>query len=73
MPAFEGIAALLKENEGPYVLGREVSFADFVIAGLFRFLSRLDHGGDVYGRAMGVDERLGEHVEATKQWLVRED
>ena len=71
-PNFKDIAKFLGEKDGPYVLGEEVSFADFVIAGFFKFMQKVDQG-DVYERAVGIDARLKEHVEACAKWFERED
>ncbi|SMY19031.1 unnamed protein product [Zymoseptoria tritici ST99CH_1A5] len=69
---FQGIRALLAENEGPYVLGKEASFADFVLAGLWRMLERVDRDGDVYGRIM-KDETFQKHHDACRQWQEKDD
>jgi glutathione S-transferase len=71
---FEGIKAMLEENnDGPYVLGKEVTFADFILAGLWTMLERVDRDGDVFGRTIGFDESFRRHYEACKGWLERDD
>ena len=73
-PVLGKIKQLLHEDEsGPYVLGKEVSFADFILAGLWRFYQRVDKDGDLYGRVMKYDGSLVKHHEACKKWLERED
>ncbi|TKA83965.1 hypothetical protein B0A55_00236 [Friedmanniomyces simplex] len=74
-PGLEALRALLREHrgEGPYVMGTRVSFADFVIAGFWRFLQVLDEGGDLFGRGIGFDGVFMSHFEACKGWLERDD
>jgi glutathione S-transferase len=57
------------------VLGDEVSYADFVLAGFWAFLKRLDKDGDLFGRVMGFDEggAFRRHWEACQPWLERDD
>jgi hypothetical protein len=65
----------LGENggDGPFVLGGEASYADFVLAGFWAFLKKLDQGGNLFGRIMGVDEAFGRHWEACQPFLERDD
>ncbi|KAK3678884.1 hypothetical protein LTR78_001337 [Recurvomyces mirabilis] len=72
-PGIEQLRAILRENpDGPYVMGKIVSFADFIIAGFFRFGEILDRDGDIFGRSMKIDENFGKHYEACKKWLERD-
>ncbi|KAF2215693.1 hypothetical protein CERZMDRAFT_34457 [Cercospora zeae-maydis SCOH1-5] len=72
--AMDLIVALLEENEGKYVQGGdEPSFADFILAGVFRFSEIVDKEGDLFGRVMGYHGALKEHYEACKPWLKRDD
>ena len=72
-PHIDALREILKEHpEGPYVMGKTVSFADLIIAGFFRFAEILDQDGDYFGRAMKIDESFGRHYEACKQWLERD-
>jgi glutathione S-transferase len=80
--AWEGAEGGLKElgkilgengGDGPFVLGGEASYADFVLAGFWAFLKKLDQGGDLFGRIMGVDEAFGRHWEACQPFLERDD
>jgi len=74
MPSIREIAAILHEHEdGPYVLGEKASYADLIIAGYWAFAKKLDKGGDVFGRGMGVDEVFGRHWEACQKFLERDD
>ena len=71
-PGLQELRTILNENEGPYVLGKEPSFADFAIAGLFRFVQLLDRG-DLYDRLMGYDKAFPEQFKACGKWFERED
>lgn len=65
---------LLRENgEGPFIMGNEPTFADFILAGFWRFVERLSVDGDLLERFMGFDERFGEHLKACRPWLERDD
>jgi glutathione S-transferase len=71
---WKDLVAILGENGGgPFVLGEEASYADFVLAGLWAFFKKLDKDGDLFGRVMGVDEAFGKHWEACQPWLERDD
>ncbi|KAK4541527.1 hypothetical protein LTR36_007973 [Oleoguttula mirabilis] len=68
------LKGILHEHEdGPYVMGERVSFADFILAGLWRFVQILDEGGDLFERGMKIDESIPKHYEACKKWLERDD
>ncbi|KAK0314648.1 hypothetical protein LTR01_001472 [Friedmanniomyces endolithicus] len=73
-PGMEKLRAILHEHEeGPYVMGKTVSFADFHIAGFWRFVQVLDEDGDVFDRGMRFDESFPKHFDACKEWLRRDD
>ncbi|KAK5111493.1 hypothetical protein LTR85_011840 [Meristemomyces frigidus] len=69
-PGFAALREFLtanKEDEGPFVLGSKVSFADFIIVGALQSLRRIDE--TVYARFIeqdGVTLRLNE---ACAEWL----
>jgi glutathione S-transferase len=69
----EEVRGLLGEHAGPFVLGEEPSYADFILAGVWGFCERLDQGGDLYGRLMEMDEKFREHHEACRPWMKRDD
>ncbi|KXT13826.1 hypothetical protein AC579_35 [Pseudocercospora musae] len=56
-----------------FVLGEEVSFADFVLAGFWRFLERVDVDGDLWARVKTFDSKFGRHRVAVANWLERDD
>jgi glutathione S-transferase len=72
-PHIQKLGELLREKKGPFILGEDVSFADFVVGGLFVFLKRLDRDGDVYGRLLGMDEAFGKHFQAIEKVFERDD
>lgn len=73
-PGLDEVRALLHEDEsGPYVMGTEPSFADFVLAGMWRFYERLDRGGDLFPRLMKYDGAFQAHCDACRPWLERDD
>jgi len=73
-PGIDELKAILHEHEeGPYVMGKTVSFADFIVAGLWRFVEILDEGGDLFERGMKMDEAFTKHYEACGEWLRRDD
>lgn len=73
--AVEPITKLLTLIKGPYVLGDEVSYADFVIVGFLHFVRRV--GGEerwekiVHGD-WDEDKKLEDMYERCKQWLTRD-
>lgn len=68
------IKNILYENEdGPYVMGTEASFADLVLAGFWKFVQKLDDSGDLTGKILGFDPSLERHYQACKEWLQRDD
>lgn len=73
-PGLAEIKALLHENGGTYIMGNEPSFADFVLAGFWRFTELLDKDGDLHGRIMEFDRAsFSKHYEACKQWMEKLD
>ncbi|KAI1082070.1 putative glutathione S-transferase [Whalleya microplaca] len=73
-PHLETVTAWLKENgDGPYFLGKTVSFTDFVWAGFLIFLRRI--GEDVYEKALEVTGDKEVHLkllEGVKPWAQRD-
>jgi glutathione S-transferase len=67
----EEVAQLLRKEGGPFFLGSGVSYADFVIAGLWRFLERGDK--EVLERALNMDAAFRPHYSACTLWLERDD
>lgn len=73
-PGLQEIKDLLRENsEGPYVQGTEPSFADFILAGFWRFMELLDKDGDLQGRIMEFDASFAKHYAACKKWMEKVD
>lgn len=76
-PHLEELARVMRENKmsgaGPYVLGKEVCFADFVIAGAFAFLKELDRLGDLFDRVVELHPEFKEHWEACQPFMEKDD
>ena len=70
-PLLVELAAVLKESEGPFVLGEEVSYADFVLASMMVFLERCCAGS--VRRFEDVDEGFGRLWRACEGWMERDD
>lgn len=60
-----------KKDEGPFVLGSEVCYADFVVASLFETLSRI--GKDIHEKLMSYDENFVKLHEACKPWMEKDE
>lgn len=58
-----------------FVLGgsETPSFGDFILAGYWRFLERVDQDGDLTKRIMLFDQQFGRHRVAMGRWLERDD
>ncbi|GAB7358875.1 hypothetical protein MBLNU230_g4098t1 [Neophaeotheca triangularis] len=71
---FEMLGRLLRERpEGPYALGKEVCYADFVVMGLWVFLRVLGER-DLWERVEGMEGGVFEsHFEACRGWAERDD
>ena len=65
------VARLLKTNGGPFFLGKQVSYADFILVGFLHFLKRIDIS--MYERAVDLDPALKTVYEASQKWLSRDD
>jgi glutathione S-transferase len=72
-PNLSQLARVLKENGGPFFLGKTVSYADFIVVGFFQFLKCLSYDGDVFDRAMQIDPSFPVLYEACAEWLKRDD
>ncbi|KAK3049861.1 hypothetical protein LTR09_008781 [Extremus antarcticus] len=71
-PHLKELNEILMEKEGKFVLGEKVSFADFVIAGFWAFVRKVDKEGDVEGRVYVYPSFKG-HWEACRGWFERDD
>ena len=69
--AIDDLAAFISETEGPFVDGKEVSYADFVIVSSFYFLRRIDE--KYFERLMANAKPLVQQFEACAQWFERDD
>ena len=60
-----------KRDEGPFVLGSEVSYGDFTIVSVFECVERTSK--EDYGKLMALDPSFGKLHEACRVWLERDD
>ena len=75
-PHLDEITAMLKEDSsGPYFLGRQVSYVDFVWGGFLIFMQRI--GSDVWEallKTVGEDADVhGKLLLGLDQWSLRND
>lgn len=71
-PVLAEVEALMREHEGPFFLGEEVSYADFVWVGFLIFMQRNGVLEEVY--KVSGDAKLHRDVwEATAKWHARND
>ena len=62
---------MLAENgDGPFVMGKEVSYADFLIVGFMRMFERI---GALEGIVKVDREAFGGLLEACRGWMERND
>lgn len=69
--AIKSMAALLKENDGPFLMGDELSYGDFILASAIHFLGRIDKSDGE--RLVGMDPALGRLMDATKKYFEKSD
>ncbi|KAI5467466.1 hypothetical protein BGZ63DRAFT_345739 [Mariannaea sp. PMI_226] len=70
-PFIQQVEALLKENqEGPFFLGKTVSYADFIWAGFILFIQRNGFLEDLYN-VCGDSQLHKDLIEATEPWHKR--
>ena len=60
-----------KKDDGPFVLGSQVSYGDFVIASFFESIERVDK--QHYDRMVGYDESFKRLHEVCRPWLERDN
>lgn len=72
-PHIRELADLLKENGGPFFMGKTVSYADFIVVGSLQFWKRLSYDGDLFDRLMCIDHSFLKLYEACAEWLKRDD
>lgn len=70
-PVIQEMGKLLQEKEGgPFVRGREVSYADFYLLGYLRMLERLGEG--LLGRVVEIEPSFGRLYDAGRVWIERD-
>lgn len=74
-PYLEEITALLKEDSsGPYFMGEEVSYSDFIWGGFLHFFTKI--GKEEFSRVLEVAGDRDVHLklmDALKEWTARDD
>lgn len=73
-PLLEELTGLLKENEGPFFEGTEVTYADFVWAAALLFFQTV--GGEVFQELLKASGDARPHLdllEAVRPWSERRD
>lgn len=73
-PGFAALKEFLasnKKDEGPFILGSQVCYADFIIASMLESTRRI--GGGLFERVVSYDDQLKELHEACKEWYERDD
>jgi glutathione S-transferase len=64
-------ADLLKKHDGPFFLGQNVSYADFIFVSALFFVKRLDE--QAYQRMISFDPAFTKIFEASRQWFTRDN
>lgn len=71
-PGFDEVAQMLKEhNEGPFVMGQELSYADIILVSELQFFKRIDEA--IFQKAVEIDESFQDLYDACGEWLARSD
>lgn len=60
-----------KKDQGPYVLGRQPSYGDFIAVSVFECIERCSKAD--YHRLLELDPNYGKLHEACRPWLIRDD
>lgn len=71
LDALEALMGEYKVDEGPFVLGSRVSYADFVVVAVLEGFRRV--GQDLFERIVGGREGLREVWVACEEWRERDD
>lgn len=73
-PHLKELTEMLKETEGPFFMGKEVSYADFTWVALLKFFKRVDEVifGEVLKRTGDQDVHTG-LLDACAEWVERDD
>ncbi|EXJ65666.1 uncharacterized protein A1O5_11193 [Cladophialophora psammophila CBS 110553] len=70
-PFVKELAAIYAENsEGPFLMGKQVSYADMMVLGFLKMMDRLENVNKFF--AMEGGEKLKEVYEAGAKWLERD-
>jgi len=70
LPGLKELGALIEEENGPFVMGKNPSYADFMIVGMLRFFKVIDES--IYERVTQTEPKCSKLYEACSQWLERD-
>ncbi|KAJ4380658.1 hypothetical protein N0V86_004019 [Didymella sp. IMI 355093] len=65
------VADLLKKHEGPYFLGKTVSYADFIFVSALYFVKCISE--EAYQRMLSLDPSISKVYEASEQWFTKDN
>lgn len=73
-PGLDALSAVLskhKRDDGPFILGQEVCYGDFLVAGFFDWIQKSDTA--IYQRMMEYDARFKPLCEACQPWMAKDN
>ena len=70
-PLLKELARLLQKEEGPFLRGSKVTYADLCIASFWTCLELFDRDGDFRDRVMDMDPAFLKHEAACEPWFRR--
>ena len=62
---------MVSAKGGPYTLGKEPSYVDFVVVSWLHFLNTIDE--EIYKKVVAIDHVFGKLYDACGKWLERDD
>lgn len=65
------LKALLHEQTGPFFLGKEPSYADFIAVGMMQCFKRIEN--DLFERFINYDQAFATLYDKCGKWLERDD
>ncbi|KAL9614581.1 MAG: hypothetical protein Q9167_000950 [Letrouitia subvulpina] len=71
-PVIEEVGKLLKAEGGPFILGKTVSYADFMLVSALHMFKRVDQAL-LYDRMVSIEPAFELLYNASKAWLERDD
>ena len=65
------VADLLKKHDGPFILGTEVSYADFILVSMLYFVKRVSE--EAFQKILSIDDSFSKVYEASRQWFTEDN